>query len=325
MSHVIHLVILMLLLGVGLALADDGVTRRQGGFDPKSLPLFTEGKPYLGDYETGLYPGGNNDMPAAHREAGLRLARSIRPLDRNGKPDEQNGRVVAVVKGHSNATLYFTAFQQLLKEHAAEINDRFVFVVGSVAGQQLPEILRLQGPVWDKSRRYIERAGCTNAQVQVLFLHTTFNGPGDRGGNGPPPPPFPRSMQQMQADVAKVLAHCVKIYPNLRIAYLTTDGLRHYTGMEPHVWREAFGIKWFIESQIKGENGTAFEDRPGDTRVLPWLCWGPYIWDNTWNRSKFRDGVHPTPEVCREVAEKYWSFLKADPVAKPWLLKAASN
>jgi hypothetical protein len=292
-------------------------------FDPSQLPLFTAGKPYLGQYETGLYPGGANVMPGAHLQAGLRVARAIRPLDGQGRPDDRDGRIVAVCMGHSNATLYFTALKQVLDEHAAEVSNRFVFVVGSVAGQQLPEIRRLEGPVWEKSARYIARAGCTPSQVQVLLLHTTVNGPGNPSGNGPPPPPFPESMRQMQGDVAKVLAHCVKIYPNLRIAYLTTDGLRHYTGMEPHVWREAFAIKWLIESQIKGEAGTEFEDRDGRPRTLPWLCWGPYIWDNTWDRSRFRDGVHPTAEMCGVVALKYWEHLMADPVARPWLLRRA--
>ena len=290
-------------------------------FDPRQLPLFTEGKTYLGKYETGLYPGGVNVMPEAHRQAGLRMARLIRPLDREGRPDDANGRIVAVVKGHSNTTLYFNALAALLKERQAQVNDKFVLVVGSVAGQQLPEILRLEGPVWEKSARHIERAGCTARQVQVLFLHTTFNGPGNPSGKGPPPPPFPQSMQKMQRDVATVLAHCVKIYPNLRIAYLTTDALRHYTGMEPHVWREAFAIKWLIESQIRGEEGTAFEESPSRARVLPWLCWGPYIWDNTWTRDRFRDGVHPNPETCAAVAMQFWKHLQNDPIARPWLLR----
>ena len=160
-------------------------------FDPKELPLFTAGKVYLDQYETGLYPGAKSEIPAAHREAGLRMARTIRPLDGEGRPDDRGGRIVAVAKVHSNATLYFTAFQQVLKEHATDLNGQFVFVVGSVAGQQLPEILRLEGPVWEKSAKYIQRAGCTPKQVQVLFLHTTFNGPGNRLGMVTTPPPFP--------------------------------------------------------------------------------------------------------------------------------------
>jgi hypothetical protein len=93
--------------------------------------------------------------------------------------------------------------------------------------------------------------------------------------------------------------------------------------MEPHVWREAFAFKWLIESQINGDPGTAFEDKPDQKRTLPWLCWGPYVWDNTWDRSYFRDGVHPTQATCQIFVEKYWKHLKADPVAQPWLFKAS--
>jgi hypothetical protein len=48
---------------------DSGVFGGEPSFDPKQLPLFTAGKVYLDQYETGLYPGAKNDMPAAHREA----------------------------------------------------------------------------------------------------------------------------------------------------------------------------------------------------------------------------------------------------------------
>ena len=61
-----------------------------------------------------------------------------------------------------------------------------------------------------------------------------------------------------------MLEHAAKTYPNLKVAYLTSDGLRRFTGFEPHVWQEAFAFKWLIESQINGEDATAYEDRPAD-------------------------------------------------------------
>ena len=48
-------------------------------FDPRTLKPFTEGSRYLGGYETGLYPGGGNEMPPAHRAAGEQIAATIRP------------------------------------------------------------------------------------------------------------------------------------------------------------------------------------------------------------------------------------------------------
>ena len=285
-------------------------------FDPATLVPFTKGAPYLGKYEIGLYPGAKNEMPAAHRRAGERVAATIRPLDADGKPDDRNGRILALVFGHSNCSMYFRALQRHLGEHATELHPRFEMLNAAVGGQQLPQIVRLQGPVWDSAEKLTSRPGYSAAQVQALFLHTTWHGAGNRALI--PPGAFPQTMRQMQRDMATVLEHCVKLYPNLKIAYITADGFRHFTGFEPHVWREAFAMKWLIESQIKGEAGTAFD---GAQRKLPWLCWGPYIWDNTWDRRMFTDGVHPGQPALAIFVEKYWNHLRADSVARPWMMK----
>lgn len=288
-------------------------------FDPSTLRPFTDGGLYLGRYETGLYPGGKNEMPAAHRRAGERIARSIRPLDADGRPDDQKGRILALVMGHSNCRQYFTAFQRLLRQRASELNPRFEMLNAAVGGQQLPEIRALRGKVWDRAAELVSRPGCSPRQVQVLFLHTTYHG--WKNVRGEPPRPFPQTMHAMRRDLAAVLAHCLGLYPNLRIAYLTADGFRHFTGFEPHVWQEAFGIKWLIAGQIGLDDGTAFEDGPGRGRSLPWLEWGPYIWDNSWDASYFTDGVHPSPKARAIFVRKYWEHLKADSVAKGWLLR----
>jgi hypothetical protein len=287
-----------------------------GGFDPSTLVPFTAGVPYLGEYETGLYPGGQNEIPAAHREAGERIAASIRPLDTGGNPDDAEGRILALVMGHSNCSMYFGALQKHLSEQAAQLHPRFELLNAAIGGQQLPEIVQLQGRVWDRAQELTTEPGRSPRQVQVLFLHTTYH----RANNlhGTPPGPFPERMREMQRDLVTVLEKCVSLYPNLKIAYLTADGFRHFTGFEPHVYQEAFALKWLIESQIRGEPGTAFE---GEARRLPWLQWGPYIWDNTWDASYFTDGVHPAPVALSLFVEKYWEHLRRDPVARPWLLK----
>jgi hypothetical protein len=302
-----------LMVGAGLLVAALGT---QGTpFDPSTLKPFTAGAPYLEKYETGLYPGGKNVIPEAHRKAGERLAAALRPLDVDGKPAD-NGRILALVMGHSNCNMYFNALGAHLTRQAAALHPRFELLNAAVGGNQLPEIVRLQGPVWDKAQKLSTRDGYSPLQVQVLFLHTTYHGWKNQAQAAPAP--FPDSMQKMQADLATVLAHVVKTYPNVRIAYLTADGFRHFTNFEPHVWRESFGIKWLIESQIKGQEGTAFD---GDQRRLPWLQWGPYIWDNTWGRDYFTDGVHPARKALDIFVEKYWAFLGEDPVTRAWLLK----
>jgi hypothetical protein len=294
-------------------------------FDLATLKPFTAGGPYLGKHETGLYPGGGNEMPEPHRRAGERLAAAIAPLATDGRTDARNGRILALVMGHSNCNLYFATLQeQHLARNAAELHPRFELVNGARGGRQLLEWRQFDGDAWEKPAGLLSRPGYSSRQVQVLFLHTTYH----RGRNDPALPlePFPEIAKQMQKLVAELLEHCVRLYPNLKIAYLTCDGLRYYIGLEPHVWREAFAFKWLIESQIKGEEGTGFDDQPGKPRKLPWLCWGPYIWDNAWDRSHFqKDGVHPGDKAQEVFVQKYWDLLRADSVARPWLLKSGKE
>lgn len=294
-----------------------GGTPLAAAFDPGELKPFIDGGLYLGKYEMGLYPDGKNEIPASHQRAGQRIAATIRPLDVDGKPDEDRGRILAMVFGHSNCAMYFSALGRQLQQHRDALHPRFEMLNAAVGGNQLPEISVLRGSVWAKAEKMLDRPDYSPAQVQVLFLHTTYH-----GANNPkktPPRPFPETMQRMQQDLAKVLAHAVEVFPNLKIAYLTCDGFRHYTNFEPHVYQEAFAFKWLIESQIQGDEATAFE---GPHRKLPWLQWGPYIWDNTWDRSYFTDGVHPAPKSQEIFVDKYWTHLQDDPVAKPWLWRA---
>jgi hypothetical protein len=301
--------------------------------DVSGLPPFDAGGLYLGRHEMGLYPGGKAEIPEAHRKAGERIASAIRPLDAAGNPDEKGGRIIALVLGHSNCRMYFDALGAHLAGRRAELHASFELLTPGTAaepvccsadgrrgsgGQQLPEIRRLEGPVWERAAQLLSRPGYSPMQVQVLFLHTTYH---QWKNPGKPPGPFPETMEKMRADLAAVLEHCVKTWPNLRIAYLTPDGLRRFTGFEPHVWQEAFALKWLIGSQIEGREGTAFEDHDGKPRKLPWLAWGPYIWDGSWDRSFFTDGVHPAPKARAIFVRKYWDRLRDDPVAGHWLLK----
>jgi len=295
---------------------------RRGSELPAIPPKFTDGVPYLGTHETGLYPGGKNEIPEAHRKAGERIAASIRPLDADGKPDDARGRIVALVIGHSNCQMYFTALDRQLQVEAERLHPRFVLVNAAVGGQQLPEIHQLRGGVWDRAQQMLRKRECSPREVQVLFLHTTYHPWSNRRES--PPGPFPETMERMRRDLAEVLAHCTKTFPNLKIAYLTADGLRRFTGFEPHVWQEAFGIKWLIASQIRGDEDTTFEARDGRPRRLPWLQWGPYIWDGSWDRSYFTDGVHPSRKALDIFVERYWSFLQKDPVSRAWLFRQAA-
>jgi hypothetical protein len=60
----------------------------------------------------GLYGGGSNTPPDAHRQAALAAAARIQPLDADGKP-AADGRIVLVSISMSNATQEFSKFKNI--------------------------------------------------------------------------------------------------------------------------------------------------------------------------------------------------------------------
>src|SRR5258707_10079218 len=81
----------------------------------------------------GLYPGGKNTVPGPHLAAGLALAKSIVPLDAEGRGSAA-GRIVFLTIGMSNTTQETQAF---LKLAAADptVNPQVALVDGAQGGQ----------------------------------------------------------------------------------------------------------------------------------------------------------------------------------------------
>jgi hypothetical protein len=261
----------------------------------------------------GLYPGGKNEMPEAHRQAGERLAASIRPLDTNGQPDETNGRILMLAVGHSNGRYYFGAFEEMLRQNAAELHPRFEFVNAAVPGAGLLRMKNWetqppQSKSWQRAKELTSRPGYSPLQVQALLFIATDSPAHPKAVL---PSRFPEQARQVQRNLATVLARFADDYPNLKLAFLMSDGLRHYAGVEPHVYQEAFAVKWLIESQINNDAGTTFE---GEGRRIPWLAWGPYIWDNSWDESYFLDGTYASPKARAIFVEKAWQLF----TSKSW-------
>ena len=86
------------------ALASD-CTRTSVGFTP--LTDLGAGT-YMGE-EGGLYPGGENAIPAAH-EALLPRIGNATAVDAAGNPDPVNGKIVLVSIGMSNTTNEWSVF-----------------------------------------------------------------------------------------------------------------------------------------------------------------------------------------------------------------------
>jgi len=287
------------------------------------VPLTELRKGYYKGEQGGIYPGGANEPPAAHRTAGLEIARRITPLDAEGKttPD---GKIVLLSIGMSNTT---QSFQVFMKRAAAdaEINPRAVIVDGAQGGNSAEVTADPKSGFWPVVDERLSKAGVTPAQVQVIWMKQAIQMPSR---------PFPveaRALHGYLLENAHILS---RRFSNLKIVYLSS---RIYGGFaqsalnpEPHAYESGFAVNWLIADQIAGKPELNYDPKKGAVRSA-WLAWGPYLWADgikaradglAWLREDLAgDGTHPSMSGREKVAGLLLDFLKKDPSSRPWFVK----
>lgn len=266
----------------------------------------------------GLYGGGSNQPPEAHRKAAEEALKQIQPLDASGKTSS-DGKIVFVSISMSNATMEFSTFKPMADESPLK-SPNVVVVDCAQGGQAMAQWVPADGKPWQEAMTRIERAKVTPQQVQVAWVKLANVGP-----NGS----ISDHLAKLEADTTKVLQNAKQKFPNLRIAYL---GSRIYAGYastplnpEPYAYESAFGVRHLIQQQIKG-------DAELTLTKAPLLLWGPYLWadgkegrkmDNLkWLPEDFgRDGTHPSDSGRNKVAKLLLDFVTTDPLAKSWFVK----
>ncbi len=289
------------------------------------IPLPDLGKGTYEGEQGGLYPGGVNSPPPAHLRAGIALAKTIVPLDAEGRPSN-DGKIVLISVGMSNTTMKFQAFQRLAAEQH-DLNPKLVLVDGA-QGSQVAWITSKPGtPFWDVVSERLNAAGVTNKQVQAAWLLQA--NPGPNAG-------FPAEMKELQRNIEDTLHVMHDKFPNLKITYLSS---RTYAGYatsplnpEPYAYENGFAVKWVIADQIAGKPEMNYDASKGAVRV-PWVEWGPYLWADgvkpnksglSYTREDYsmEDGTHPTPSGRMKVATRLMEFLKTDETSRGWFLRS---
>ncbi len=287
------------------------------------IPLTDLSKETYQGQEGGLYAGEANSPPSAHLNAGLEIARSIVPLDSEGRPSK-GGKFVLLSIGMSNTTMEFQAFQKLAAADS-DLNPHLVLVDGAQGGQPAQVTANPEARYWQVVEDRLNRAEVTSKQVEVAWIKQTT--PNPSGG-------FPGEVRTLEGYLVDTLNNLHGRYPKLKIAYLSS---RIYAGYavtplnpEPYAYETGFAVKWLIADQIAGKPELNFDSRRGTVRS-PWLAWGPYLWTDgvkgrkdglVWRREDVgEDGTHPSPSGREKVARMLLDFLKSDPTARPWFLR----
>jgi Ca2+-binding EF-hand superfamily protein len=310
------------------------------GGAPKPDPTMPPPKPstgltpltQLGDgfYESkpgGLYPGGKNERPPAHEEAGLRFAKSVVPLNAKGDTDD-SGKIVLLSIGMSNATQEFSVFKRMADGDVRK-NPKVVIVDGAQGGMTAAVIMQTETPrgmeYWDKVNQLLERALVTPAQVQAVWL---------KEADAQPTGNFPEYAENLERELERIAQILKERFPNLKLLY---NSSRIYGGWavtrlnpEPYAYESGFSVKWLIEKQIHFSPDLNYDPARGPVKAC-WLSWGPYLWADgekarpdglKYVQSDFGpDGTHPSDSGRQKVAKLLLDFFKNDTTTRGWFVR----
>lgn len=295
---------------------------------------------YLGQFQGGLYSGGQNVPPPAHAAEGLARALGIAPLDAAGNPDP-NGKYVLLSIGMSNTTQEFCSQNSALPCDPwtfmgqavihPQVNHTTLAIVNGARGGQAADAWEFpDSPNYNRIRdTRLAPLGLTEAQVQVAWVKVADRIP-------------TVSLPAPGADAFVLLTRMGNIaramhirYPNLAMILLSS---RIYAGYatstlspEPYAYESGFAVKWLIEAQVTQMAGGSQGPLAGDLdyqTAAPWLGWGPYLWADglvprtdglIWACSDLEtDGTHPSMSGEEKVGSLLLDFMLNSPLARPW-------
>jgi hypothetical protein len=295
----------------------------------KPLTEMTAEDRYKGE-DGGLYGGGKNEPPEAHRAAAIAEGKRITPLDEQGRPTKE-GKIVLLSVGMSNTAGEFMTFKEMADRDPVK-SPQVVIVNGAVGGAGAKSwAMGADGP-WSTLAGRLKEANVSAQQVQIIWIK--------HAEAMPDPDQMPLEYaKNLKGWLASIVRTLKARYPNVRIVYLSSRiyggynaaGLRR-VNPEPFAYESAFSVRWLIQEQIKGDAGLNYDPMKGKV-VAPVLLWGPYLWADgikprkedglVWERQDFeKDGVHPTgKDGARKVAEQLLRFFKNDALARTWFVK----
>jgi hypothetical protein len=287
----------------------------------KPLTEMTADDRYKGE-DGGLYGGGMNEPPEAHKTAALEACKKITPLDEKGKPSK-DGKIVFISLGMSNTAGEFAMFKDIADRDSDKSPD--VQIVNcAIGGAGVSSWAKPGSGTWQKVADRLKEANVAPEQVQAAWIK--------HAEPGPSPDTVPLEYaKKVKDDIAASLAITWSTFPNMKVAYLSS---RIYGGYniagfrrvnpEPFAYETAFSVRWVIQDQIAAEKKGKVDG--------PVLVWGPYLWADgvtprksdklVWERKDLgEDGVHPSKIGGQKVANLLLDFFKNDAGAKTWFVK----
>lgn len=230
----------------------------------KPLTEMTAQDKYKGE-DGGLYGGGKNEPPEAHRAAALDECRRIVPLDEQGKPSK-DGKIVLLSVGMSNTAGVFVTFKEMA-DRDPQKSPQVVIVNGAVGGAGARSwAMGAEGP-WSTLAQRLKDANMSPQQVQVAWIKHADTRPSDAS-----PLEYAKNLKEWLASITRTLK---SKHPNLKIAYFSsrTYGGYHVQGNpEPFAYESAFSVRGSFKIKSRAMPSSTMIRRKA--RSLPPFCFG---------------------------------------------------
>jgi hypothetical protein len=311
-----------------------------GGAEP--IPLIDMSTGSYFDFNGGLYLNGNNQIPPPHSQVGLVRANLIQPLNAAGNPSP-TGKYVLLSIGMSNTAHEFGetgtdqpwTFIGKVGSDPAVNHTSLVLINGAASGQDAPDWESSAAFNYDRIRdSELAPNGLTENQVQIVWLKVA-NGDASSHPSLPAPDADAYVLMTRMGNILRALN---SRYPNLQQVFISSRIYAGYAGdeplnPEPYAYESGFAVKWLIEAQIRQMASGQIDEWAGNLNyntAAPWIAWGPYTWANgpnprsdglVWLPEDFADdGIHPSLDGRRKVANMLLSFFKNSLLTQEWFL-----
>ena len=288
-----------------------------------ATPLIDFGSATYRGFQGGLYPNISNQRPVAHNEAGIAIAKAIKPLNNSGAIDNLNGKIIWMSIGMSNTTQETQEFLSLMQTFTNK-NPKLTLIDGAEGGKDIKQINNPEGNYWNTVFNRLSNAGLSPAQVQVIWFKEAESQPTDTS--------FATYPDDLKIKYRSVMQILKAKFPNLKLCYLSDRIYAGYASSklnpEPFAWHTGWTVKRLIADQLSGDASLNYS---GSNPSAAWLSWGPYLWANgasprsdglSWLPTDYQsDGTHPGLSGRQKVAQILLQFFSTDETTKPWFLK----
>lgn len=315
------------------------------GTDAKVPLLDMNGVAYLGTYEGGLYPEGKNEIPDAHYQAGVEIARQIEPLNLQGQPDP-NGKIIMTSVGMSNTSSMFCGvadpndpckqgtFMSRFLDNQSTYNANLVLIDGADPGKTAEKWEIADDATYRRVLdEELEPFGHSELQVQVAWINLTNARP---SVSLPDPAADAVYLKEQYGNILRALK---ERYPNLKMVFFSSRLFAGYAttdlNPEPYAYETGFAVKWVLEAQINQmhQEHAPIDNVAGDlnySTVAPWAAWGPYLWANGeeprqdgvfWVPDDFKDdGTHPARFGIEKVGDLLFDYFQNSGLTRCWFM-----